>query len=149
MMNNHRENVKDFAGVIAYICQTESVLPLSRGAMASIAEQAVRLTGRNDKISLKFNMVADYVRQASYWGRSGREGYGPSEDVATAIKEKEYRLNLGEEYALNGILEEQVMIDDHRHSSGAAQRPGGLFRSGSHVRSSKQDNSHRQPGPRE
>ncbi len=99
MMNNHRENVKDFAGVIAYICQTESVLPLSRGAMASIAEQAVRLTGRNDKISLKFNMVADYVRQASYWaGQAGRDTVLP-EDVATAIKEKEYRLNLGEEYA--------------------------------------------------
>lgn len=111
MMNNDRDNVKDFAGVIAYICQTESVLPLSRGAMAAIAEQAVRLTGRNDKISLKFNMVADYVRQASYWaGQAGRDTV-LSEDVATAIKEKEYRLNLGEEYALNGILEEQVMID--------------------------------------
>jgi len=31
--------------------------------------------------------------------------------VETAIKEKEYRLNLGEEYARAGILENQVMVD--------------------------------------
>ncbi|PIE53582.1 hypothetical protein CSA37_01065 [Candidatus Fermentibacteria bacterium] len=104
------KNVTDFAGVIAFICQSEAVLPLSAGAMAAIAEQAVRLTGRSDKISLKFNMVADYVRQASYWAsREGREMV-TAEDVATAIKEKQYRLNLGEEYARKNILENQVMV---------------------------------------
>lgn len=105
------ENIEDFAGVIAYICQTESVLPLDRRAMAAITEQAVRITGRNDKISLKFNMVADFVRQASYWaGQEGRETV-TAEDVRTAIQEKEYRLNLGEQYARAGILENQVMVD--------------------------------------
>jgi len=110
-MELSRENVADFAGVIAFICQSESVLPLSGRAMAAIAEQAVRLTGRKDKISLKFNRVADYVRQASYWaGVQGHEVV-TEEDVETAIKEKEYRLNLGEEYARAGILENQVMVD--------------------------------------
>ncbi len=106
-----RENITDFAGVIAFICHSESVLPLNSSAMAAIAEQAVRLTGRSDKISLKFNMVADYVRQASYWAdQKGRETV-TAEDVETAIKEKEYRLNLGEEYAREGIIENQVMVD--------------------------------------
>lgn len=110
-MDLNHENVQDFAGVIAYICQLESVLPLSRDAMASITEQAVRLTGRHDKISLKFNMVADYVRQASYWaGQDGRDTV-TAEDVARAIREKHYRLSLGEDYATNRILENQVMVD--------------------------------------
>lgn len=110
-MELNLENITDFAGVISFICHSESVLPLDSEAMAAIAEKAVRLTGRNDKISLKFNMVADYVRQASYWaGQKGRE-IVTAEDVETAIKEKEYRLNLGEEYAREGILENQVMVD--------------------------------------
>ncbi len=110
-MDLNPENIQDFAGVIAYICQSESVFPLNRDAMASIAEQAVRLTGRHDKISLKFNMVADYVRQASYWaGHDGRDAV-TAEDVARAIREKHYRLSLGEEYATNRILENQIMVD--------------------------------------
>jgi len=110
-MNINEKNVQDFAGVIAYICQSESVLPLDINAMASIAEQAVRLTGRQDKISLKFNMVADYVRQASYWaGQDGRDVV-TAEDVSKAISEKHYRLSLGEDYATKRILENQVMVD--------------------------------------
>lgn len=110
-MDINEKNVLDFAGVIAYICQSESVHPLDVNAMASIAEQAVRLTGRQDKISLKFNMVADYVRQASYWaGVDGRDVV-TVEDVEKAISEKRYRLSLGEDYATKRILENQVMVD--------------------------------------
>ena len=110
-MDINEKNVQDFAGVIAYICQSESVHPLDTNAMASIAEQAVRLTGRQDKISLKFNMVADYVRQASYWaGVDGRDVV-TAEDVSKAISEKHYRLSLGEDYATKRILENQVMVD--------------------------------------
>ncbi|MCD4707997.1 MAG: AAA family ATPase [Candidatus Sabulitectum sp.] len=110
-MDLNPENIQDFAGVIAYICQSESVLPLSRDAMASIAEQAVWLTGRNDKISLKFNMVADYVRQASYWAGQDSRDTVTADDVDRAIREKHYRLSLGEDYATNRILENQVMVD--------------------------------------
>ena len=110
-MDLNDESIRDFTGVIAYICESESILPLNRNAMASIAEQAVRLTGRQDKISLKFNMVADYVRQASYWaGQDGRDTV-TAEDVARAVREKRYRLSLGEDYAMNRILENQVMVD--------------------------------------
>lgn len=107
----NEDNITDFAGVIAFICHSESVLPLDGKAMAAITEQAVKLTGRNDKISLKFNMVADYVRQASYWADQKGRKIVTAEDVETAIVEKEYRLNLGEEYARAGILENQVMVD--------------------------------------
>jgi len=110
-MDLNTRNIQDFAGVIAYICHSESVLPLSRDAMAAIAEQGVRLAGRHDKISLKFNMVADYVRQASYWARQEGKDTVTAEDVARAIREKEYRLSIGEEYAMNSILENQVMVD--------------------------------------
>ncbi len=110
-MELNEENIHDFAGVIAYICQSESVHPLNRDAMAAIAEQAVRLTGRHDRISLKFNTVADYVRQASYWATQEGRDTVTSEDVAKAIREKEFRLSLGEDYATDRILEDQVMVD--------------------------------------
>ena len=107
----NEENIRDFAGVIAYICQSESILPLSNEAMGSIAEQAVRLTGRQDKISLKFNMVADYVRQASYWASQEGHDVVTAADVMKAISEKQYRLSMGQDYATNRILENQVMVD--------------------------------------
>lgn len=110
-MDLNDESIKDFAGVIAYICQSESILPLSRDAMASIAEQAVKIAGRQDKISLKFNMVADYVRQASYWAGQDGKDLVSAKDVTKAIEEKHFRLSIGEDYATDRILEDQVMVD--------------------------------------
>lgn len=110
-MELNPENITDFTGVIALICRTESLLPLDRKAMSAIMELAVRLTGRNDRISLQFDMVADYVRQASYWAGQDGHDFVTGADVETSIREKENRLNLGEQYAREGILENQVMID--------------------------------------
>jgi ATP-dependent Lon protease len=110
-MENTRENILDFARVIALITQQEELLPLDRSAMAAVAEQGVRLTSRQDRISTQFNLVADYVRQAVYWARQENTEVVTAAHVKKAIEEKRYRLNLGEYYARRGILTGQVMID--------------------------------------
>jgi lon-related putative ATP-dependent protease len=106
-----KEHIQDFSRVIALIMQQEKLLPLDRSAMAAVAEQAVRLTGQQDRISTKFNLVADYVRQAVYWARQDGKDVVKAEHVKKAIWEKRYRLSLGEDYAISGILTGQVMID--------------------------------------
>ncbi len=106
-----KENILDFSRVIALISQQEELLPLDRSAMVVVTEQAVRLTGHQDRISTQFNLVADYVRQAVYWARQDGESVVNAEHVRKAIEEKRYRLSLGEDYARRGILTGQVMID--------------------------------------
>ncbi len=110
-METTEDNIRDFAGVISFISNSESVLPLDIGAMAAITELAVKIAGRHDKISLQFNKVADYVRQASYWAKQSGKKKTTAQDVKKAVEEKRYRLSIGEDHAINRILENQVMVD--------------------------------------
>jgi ATP-dependent Lon protease len=104
-------NLKDFSRVIAYITSTEKLAPLDPSGMAMVCEQSARITGRNDRLSLQFNLIADYVRQAAYWAsRSGRNVV-TGEDVRKAISEKKRRLSLSADHALRGILDGQVLVD--------------------------------------
>lgn len=105
------KNLSDFADVIANICHTEGLPPLDRGAMAALAEQAVRITGRRDKLSLQFSRLADYVRQAAHWARKEDEGMVSAGNIRKAIEEKRYRLRLPEERAFDLILSGGIMID--------------------------------------
>lgn len=106
-----QKNLKDFANVIVSIVRSERIPPLTGEAMGAVAEQAVRLTGRQDKISTEFTRVADYVRQAAYWAKQEKCSTIKASHVQKAIDEKRYRLSLGEDYARESILKEVVMIN--------------------------------------
>lgn len=105
------ENLMDFSRVIAYITSQEQLLPLDPSGMAMVCEQAARLTDRRDRLSLEFNHIADYVRQASYWAARSGKKVVTADDVKRAISEKKLRLSLSADHALSGILDGQVMID--------------------------------------
>ena len=106
-----RENIHDFANVIARIVQTEKLAPMDASAVAAVAEESVRMAGRNDRISIEFNRVTDYLRQACYFAKQEGADTVNSEHVKKTIQEKIYRLNLGQTYATRRILDNVIMID--------------------------------------
>lgn len=105
------ENLMDFSRVIAYITGREELLPLDPSGMARVCEQAARLTGRQDRLSLEFNLVADYVRQASYWAGERGGKVVTARDVCRAVDEKKRRLSMSADYAVKRILDGQILVD--------------------------------------
>jgi len=110
-MESTEKNIGEFADVIASIVQSEKLLPMESGAVAAVAEESVRMAGRRDRISIEFNRVTDYIRQASYF--ASQEGYDKvcAKHVIEAIQAKIYRLNLGETYATRRIIDNTIMVD--------------------------------------
>ncbi|MCK4670968.1 MAG: AAA family ATPase [Candidatus Aegiribacteria sp.] len=106
-----KENIHDFANVIARIVQAEKLSPMDASAVAAVAEESVRIAGRNDRISIEFNRVTDYLRQACYFAKQEGADTVTSEHVKKTIDEKIYRLNLGQTYATRRILDNVIMID--------------------------------------
>ncbi len=106
-----RENIHDFANVIAEIVQSEKLAPMDAGAVAAVAEESVRIAGRNDRISIEFNRVTDYLRQACYFAKQEGADIVNSEHVKKTIQAKIYRLSLGQTYATRRILDNVIMID--------------------------------------
>ncbi len=104
-------SIKDFAGVVAFIARNEKLTPLSAGAVAALAEQAVRMASRRDRLSTQFNSIADYARQAAYWAGCESSPLVEAGHVRKAILEKRARLSMRQEYALNSIDRGEILID--------------------------------------
>lgn len=110
-MEANRENVRDFADVVAAIIESEDLLPMDSSAVAAVVEESTRLAGMHDRISLEFNRVTDYLRQSTYFAGQEGESTVTAEHVQEAIREKIYRLNMVEDYATRRILENVIMVD--------------------------------------
>jgi len=110
-MDSTVENIRDFANVIAGIIKAEGLLPMDAGAVAAVVEESVRLTSLQDRLSLEFNRVTDYLRQASYFAGQSGDSIVTALHVREAIQEKIHRLNLGETYATRRIIDDTVMVD--------------------------------------
>ena len=68
------ENLAHFALVARRICEKEGLRPPDRSALGACAEFAVRDAGRRNRISTRFNEVADLLREADF--HASREGAG-------------------------------------------------------------------------
>ncbi len=110
-MESTIENIRDFANVISGIIKAEDLLPLDASAVAAVVEESIRLAGLKDRLSLEFNRVSDYLRQANYFARQRKDSIVTVDHVREAIQEKIYRLNLGETYATRRIIDDTVMVD--------------------------------------
>lgn len=110
VMPRDAKHEREYALFIASRCQEEGLKPFHRSAVAKVVEFSSRLAGDQDRLSTRFGVVADVIREANYWaGRSGREMVTAA-DVQQALHERIDRANLVEEKVLEQIQEKSLMI---------------------------------------
>jgi len=96
--------VMQFAAFIRRKTTEAKLRPFDRSGVAALVEHAVRMTGRQDKISTSFPEITDLIRESDYF--AGRDGSKVVKEkhVDQAIEARVYRSNRIEEYI-------QEMID--------------------------------------
>lgn len=110
-MDKNNKTINDYVRFIKKICQEDNLLPVDREGIAAIVEFGVRLAGRQKKISTRFHLIADIVREADYWAKyNGKELISRAE-VKKAIEEKVERVNLIERKIQELIEEGTILID--------------------------------------
>jgi ATP-dependent Lon protease len=103
--------VKKYLSFVKMISDEENLLPFDRSALAAIVEHGVRLAGRQNKLSTRFNVVADIARESNYWARRDKKKMITAAHILKAVEEKIERVNLAEE-KLRAMLEDRtIMID--------------------------------------
>jgi lon-related putative ATP-dependent protease len=110
-MPKTKGNVSQYIRFIKMICDDEKLMPFDATALAQIIEFGVRLAGRQQKISTRFNIIADVVREANYWAHKVRSATATGEHVEKAIAERIYRVKLVEEKIQEMIEQGTIMID--------------------------------------
>ncbi|MBU4047108.1 AAA family ATPase [bacterium] len=104
-------SIYQYACFIQNICQREKLRPFDKSGLATVIEYAVRLAGRQNKLSTQFNNLVDVLREANYWAKEDNSSVVTEKYVDKAITEKIERLRLIEEKIQEMIEEGTIMID--------------------------------------
>jgi ATP-dependent Lon protease len=103
--------VGEYVRFVKKICDEDGLMPLDKSGIAALVEYATRIAGRQRKISTRFHVIADVVRESCYWARkAGREAVG-REDVEKAVHERFERVSLIEDKIQEMIEEGTILID--------------------------------------
>ena len=110
-MNRDEEAILKFAEFIKMKVDEDSLKPFDKSAVAALVEQAVRMSGRQEKISTGFPVITDLIREADYWADKDGKQKVMAKHVDQAIEARIFRSNLIEERLQEQIDRGTLMID--------------------------------------
>lgn len=97
VMNLDDEAIGQYGQVIKLLCDNERLKPFARTGITRVIEFGVRLAGRKDRLSTRFNIVGDVLKEADHWAtKAGAPAVG-AEHVEQALAARRERVRLYEE----------------------------------------------------
>ncbi len=111
VMDKDQEAIIRFAKFVRSVSEEEGLRPFSRSAVALLVEEAVRMAGRQEKISIRFPMLADIVREADFYALQEGKEIVERSHVEAALEARIYRNNLLEEHIQEAIDRGTLLID--------------------------------------
>ena len=110
-MDKNRDSIQQFGDFIKMRIDADGLRPFDRTAVAALIEEAVRMAGRQEKITTSFPSVADLIRESDYWAGQEDAAITKEKHVEEAIRAKIYRSGKIEEGLQEMIDRGTLMID--------------------------------------
>ena len=102
---------RQYARFIARVCRDEQLPHFSKEAVAAVIHRGFRLAERHDRLSLRFSLISDLIREAGFWAQRDGRRLVTDADVETAIDHKRRRSNLAEQWIQDEIREGTLLVD--------------------------------------
>ncbi len=110
-MKKDSKTIREYTTFIKKIVEDDRLMPFDKTGIAGIVEYGTRLAGRQKKISTRFNIIADVLREANYWAKKDNGKIVGRKHVETAIRERFERVSLIADKIQELIEEGTLMID--------------------------------------
>jgi ATP-dependent Lon protease len=110
-MDKNSDSIQKVAAFVKMTTDEDKLRPFDRAAVAALVEEAVRMSGRQEKISTSFPAIADLIREADFWAGEGGKSVVQDVHVDQAVTAKIYRSNMIEEHIQEMIDRGTLMID--------------------------------------
>jgi ATP-dependent Lon protease len=91
---------------------------LTAKAVARLAEQGARLTGRGKKLSARFGEIADLLTEANHFAGLADSKFIESEHIDKAVAEAEYRQDLIRERVEEAMADDIIMVETKGSAKG-------------------------------
>jgi len=105
------EIIDAYARVIKKTIKEENLLEFDKTAIASLLELAAKYAGQKDKLTARFSVLADLVREAHYWAKEETVKVVTASYVKKAYEMAKDRHALYEEKLSDMIREKTILID--------------------------------------
>lgn len=108
---NTLENMNKLAQFINGFCTQENLPPLDKTAVAKVMEYSSKLADSQDKLSTKFNDLAQIVGEAATWAKMDKAKIVTSEYVDKALNERVERIKKYDAKFSEMIKENTLLIE--------------------------------------
>lgn len=109
-MDKSDKAVMDVARFVRKETEEEKLRPFDASGVAALVEEAVRLSGRQEKISTSFPVIAEFIREADYWAGQENAEAVTEGHVQQAMDSRRFRSNLIEDKIQEMIDRDSLMI---------------------------------------
>ncbi|MEW6429309.1 MAG: ATP-binding protein [Thermodesulfobacteriota bacterium] len=110
-MDNTEEAVRQLTSFIGSRNADGNILPFDREGAAAFIEQAVRLSGRSEKMSIRMSHLTDLIHEADYWARKDNSDTVTGRHLDQAVAARRFRSNMVEEKIQEMITRGSLLID--------------------------------------
>ena len=110
-MDRTEENILKLSRFVSSFCSREKTLHFDRGGIAKIVDYGSRLVEDQQKLTTRFNDLAEIMCEACTWAEMDGAPYAGAVHVKRAIAEKKHRSDKYDEKLLELIKDGTIMID--------------------------------------
>ena len=110
-MDKDDTSIRQLAEFIKAKTDEDQLNPFDKTAVAALVEHAVRMTGRQEKLSTSFPALTDLLREAHYWAAQDKSSVIKEAHVDQAIEARIFRSNMVEGHIQEMIDRGTLMID--------------------------------------
>lgn len=111
VMEKNKSSINNYLNFIKMISDEEKLKSFDKSAICEVIEYGVRLAGRQKKLSTKFNLVANVLRESNYWAMKDKSELILVKHVRKALDEQAFRLRMIEEKIQEMIIDGTILID--------------------------------------
>lgn len=109
-MPNSETSIESYASFVRSFCAAETLCSLDATGLAELVEEGARLAGRQNKLSTRFSILADILREANHWAKTRGSETITGDDIRKSIDQRLDRVKMVEEKIQEMIEEGSLMI---------------------------------------
>ena len=109
-MDKDEDAIQQISSFIKMKTEEEGLKPFDRTGVAALVEQAVRMSGRQEKISTSFPEITDFIREGDFFAGQENKTLVEEAHVEEAIEARKFRSSMVEDHIQEMIDRGTLMI---------------------------------------